>query len=362
VFKINQIKLFLLTLVGLTIIHSLYPVSAKSPEGNLYSNIKLEPKPINPDFDSQLGHLNIANESLILAKKSGGRSGGGSFKSRPSYSKSSSPNRSSNQRESISPNHNYNRRDSSTYYYGSTRQNTGISGFSNFIFGVFVLIFIAGLVFGLFYLFRPTSGSNSNSLSKAKSKTAKERNNDRVTVSLLQIVLSSDAVKIQPDLSKLSTTVDTNTDAGLVELMQESALILLRSDRYWTHVLSHSHSLNVSQAQAKFAQLSFAERGKFSCESLSNVDGKITARQSQCEDSEGFPAYLVVSLILGTADDHPLFAKIHSSENLKEVLLKLASIPEDYLMKFELLWTPQTANEYLTDEELLMEYTDVIPL
>ena len=35
---------------------------------------------------------------------------------------------------------------------------------------------------------------------------------------------------------------------------------------------------------------------------------------------------------------------------------------DDYLMKFELLWTPQQADEYLTDEELLMEYTDIISL
>ena len=34
----------------------------------------------------------------------------------------------------------------------------------------------------------------------------------------------------------------------------------------------------------------------------------------------------------------------------------------DYLMKLELLWTPQKQGEYLTNEELLMEYTEIIIL
>ena len=34
---------------------------------------------------------------------------------------------------------------------------------------------------------------------------------------------------------------------------------------------------------------------------------------------------------------------------------------EDYLMRFELL-SPQKQGEHLTDEELLMEYTKIMPL
>ena len=387
-FKINKTKLFLITLVGITIVHNLHSTSAKIPKGDRYSQVKLEKKLIDSNFVP-------ANESLILVKKSGGRSGGGSFKSRPSRSKSTSPHRSSNQRKSTSPRRNsnqrkstspspsYNRRDynspkpsynrrkpttpkyqrrsSPTYRHSNSRRSSG-SAVVGFIFLAFILIFLAGIIFVVFYILKQVFKPRSHSSSKTERKIIQERDNNRVTVSLLQVVLSKSAVEIQSKLSELSMTVDTATDAGLVELMQESALILLRNEYHWTHVLSQSDSLDISQAEEKFDRLSFAERSKFSNESLSNVDGKIKTKESSSDDSDGFSTYVVVSLILGTADDDPLFAKIHSSESLKEVLIELSSMPEDYLMKFELLWTPQAANEYLTDEELLMEYTRVMPL
>ncbi|MCC0177419.1 DUF1517 domain-containing protein [Waterburya agarophytonicola K14] len=318
----------------------------------------------------------IIQSANLIAKKSGGRSGGGSFKSRPSRSQKSSPSRNSNQRKSSSPSRSYDQRDSTyrerdrtyprhsspTYYHRGTTHSRGSSGFGNFIISIFILVFLGGLIFVLFHVFRQMFGSNSDSSSKAERKIAQERDNDRVTVSLLQIVLSSEAQKIQQDLLTLSTRVDTSSDEGLMELMRESALILLRNDLNWTHVLANSHSLDISQAEQEFDRLSLIQRSKFSGESFSNIDGVIETRQARNHDESGFPAYVVVTLLFGTADDNALFAKIHNSETLKEVLLQLSSMREDYLMKFELLWTPQTVDRYLTDEELLIEYTDAMPL
>ena len=361
--KKNSIKLFLTGLIAIAIAHNLSPVLANdSPTENIVKyDVELNQTIIQPTS---------ANE--LVAKKSGGRSGGGSFKSKPSRSKSSSPSRSSNQRKSTSPSRSYNKKkynspnyrrpSTRTYYNRSPRNSRGSSSIGNFIFFVFTLIFLGGLLFILFYILKQVFSAGSNSSNKAERKIAKERDNDRVTISLLQVVLSSEALQIQQDLSELSTTIDTSSDEGLVELMRESALILLRSDLHWTHVLSCSNSLDISQAEEEFGKLSLVERSKFTGESLSNVDGNMKTRQSRSDEGEGFPAYVVVTLILGTADDHPLFSKIHDSEELKQALLRLSSMREDYLMKFELLWTPQKKNEYLTDEELLMEYTEVMPL
>ena len=194
-------------------------------------------------------------------------------------------------------------------------------------------------------------------------KIARERDNDRVTVSLLQVALSSAAENIQQELSELSLETDTDTESGLVTLMQESALILLRHEIAWTHVLSSSHSLEIERAESAFDKLSIAERSKFSSETLSNVDGNLKTRSATAVNTEGeFADYVVVTLILGTADDRPLFDKINTEATLKEELLQLASMRDDYLMKFELLWTPQTADRYLTAEELLLEYSSIIPL
>lgn len=303
----------------------------------------------------------VINHQLI-AKKSGGRSGGGSFKSRPSRSSSpkrkSTPRRSNyNQRKSTSPS--YRREPARSYrnsqprtYSNYRRSRNG--GFGSLFF-LMIFLFIFGLLIYLLYKMLSKSSNSGNKINR-------ERDNDRVTVSILQVALSNAAENIQQELSSLSLNTDTDTESGLVELLQESALILLRNRHAWTHVLASSTSLDISQAESAFDKLSINERSKFSSETLSNIDGTVKTKTATTSDSDDFAAYVVVTLILGTADDNPLFTKINTEEVLNETILKLSSMRDDYLFKFELLWTPQQADQYLTDEELLLEYTDIIPL
>ena len=94
----------------------------------------------------------------------------------------------------------------------------------------------------------------------------------------------------------MSLNTDTDTESGLVTLMRESALILLRNDLAWTHVSSSSSSLNIERAESAFDKLSIAERSKFSSESLSNVDGKLRTRIVASSDDNS-ASYVVVTLI-----------------------------------------------------------------
>lgn len=314
---------------------------------------------IKPNYS--LAQELVINNQLI-AKKSGGRSSGGSFKSRPSRSSSpkrkSTPSRNNyNRRKSNSPS--YRREPTRTYRNSQPRsyRNYGRSRSGGLGSILFLMIFL--IIFGLiiYLLYQMLSKG-----SKSGNKINRERDNDRVTVSILQVALSNAAENIQEELSTLSLNANTDTESGLVDLMQESALILLRNSHAWSHVLTSSTSLDISQAESAFSKLSIRERSKFSSETLSNIDGKVKTKDAKASESDDFAAYVVVTLILGTADDQPLFSKINTEETLNEAILKLSSMREDYLFKFELLWTPQQAEQYLTDEELLLEYTDIIPL
>ncbi|MEO0885930.1 MAG: DUF1517 domain-containing protein [Cyanobacteria bacterium J06648_10] len=66
--------------------------------------------------------------------------------------------------------------------------------------------------------------------------------------------------------------------------------------------------------------------------------------------------YIVATLIVGTAHDQPLFEEIHSAGELKSALKTLGSVPPDYLMVYEMLWSPQDSSDSLTYEELLLNY------
>jgi uncharacterized membrane protein len=190
-----------------------------------------------------------------------------------------------------------------------------------------------------------------------------ELSNDTVTVSKVQVALLAQARYIQTELTKLSLEVDTSTHEGLVQLLQESALALLRSPENWSHVLGSSETVKtLTEAEALFNQLSIAERSKFSVETLTNVGGRINRKAFKPDPDEDPASYIVVTLLVGTAHDQPLFSEIRTADGLKAVLEKLASLPSDYLMVFELLWSPQEETDSLTYDELLTEYSAMIQI
>lgn len=377
-----RLKLFLATLFAVVGIHN---INLEASSYDIISGLNINSRAIATPVVNN--HNKTLQDEELIAKKSGGRSGGGSFKSRSSGSKSRSSSSSPTKRSSSSsrstsrssssydssPTYrnttkdNYRRTPTSTHTYSNNSNSQEVSWFVILIILALVLLFIFASIFVPIYLIfkiisRLLNRHNSSNSDGVAQKIERERDNDRVTVSQLQIALSPQAEGLQQELSTLSLNVNTDTPEGLVELMRESVLSLLRQDRAWAYVFADSNSLHISQAEAAFDKISFTERSKFSSESLSNVDGKIQTTETLYYDGEDFPAYIVVTLIFGTADDHPLFAKIHDEKQLKETLLKLAAMREDYLMKFELLWTPQAENQYLTEEELLLEYTDMMKL
>jgi uncharacterized membrane protein len=189
-----------------------------------------------------------------------------------------------------------------------------------------------------------------------------ELENDIVTVSKLQVALRSAARSLQTELSELTLKADTETSTGLKDLLEASALALLRNSEHWTHVLGSSQTISTrEEAETVFNRLSIEERSKFSTETLTNVDGKIQQRQLiELDPDEGPAAYIVVTLLIGTADDRPLFEAIDSAQAMEEALKKVASIRCDYLMVFELLWSPQVETDKLTEAELATEYADLI--
>ena len=350
-----------------------------------------------PSANSQT--LISKKRSRTSTRKSGGRSSGGSFKTRTKTkptpkprNSSTSPNsrsgsKSSNTRKTTRPTtptyrdrpldrtRNRDYYEPEPYYpetryrrrsrtYGSYGNSRGVHPFLRLLgwLLLFLLIFIP-----LFILFK-FLGRRFSPENRAKRKVDREITNDIVTISLVQVALSAATTEIQRALSELSLQADTDTPEGLLSLMRDVSLVLTRNSEAWTHVLAHSESTNINQAESIFEALSLKQRTKFSDESLSNVNGTIETKvnhDSQISsqvDFADFADHVVVTLILGTADDQPLFAKITDEQELETTLLKLAAMDEAYLFKFELLWTPQTEGVYLSEEELLLQYSEMLPL
>lgn len=80
------------------------------------------------------------------------------------------------------------------------------------------------------------------------------------------------------------------------------------------------------------------------------------------DDNVEFDNHIIVTLLFGTEDDYPLFDEVNDWESLKKTLKNLGKVTPDYLLVFELLWSPETENDSLTYEQFATEYTDMIQI
>lgn len=309
-----------------------------------------------------------------IARSSGGRAGGGSFRrssppSRSAPSQSAPRNTSPNvSQPNYRPPGNYGGpifvpppvyypsqpRSDSAYSHNNGQNNTNGG---NIWLGLLVLLILGGVsVAAVLWLWPKLTGKSASSMER-------EIENNIFTVTKLQVALYAQARDIQTDLSALSAEIDTSDSEGLLRLLQESVLALLRHPESWTHVSAHSETApNALDAERRLNQLSMTERSRLSAETLVSVGGQVQRRAIAVPDGEGPAAYIVVSFLLGTVHDRPLFDQVRSVAELKAILENVAALPADYLMAFELIWSPQDPSDSLTDDELLTEYSDLILL
>ncbi|MBC7969541.1 MAG: DUF1517 domain-containing protein [Verrucomicrobia bacterium] len=190
-----------------------------------------------------------------------------------------------------------------------------------------------------------------------------ELTNDIVTISRLQIALRSRAKRLQTQFSDIALRANTATPEGLFELLQETASVLLENVDFWTHVLAGSQTVDSREAgEALFNKFSLQERAKFSAETLTNVNGVVSQQPPLPRGSGDHAAYIVVTLLLGTADDAPLFNEIYSTSLLRDVLRDITTLRSRFLLVFELLWTPQDPIDSLTEADLASDYADLVPI
>ena len=312
-----------------------------------------------------------------VARSSGGRSGGGSFRRAPRAPRSlprspsgggfSSPRRSTPRynppRRSTGggpifipvPSQPRRRIDNPNYQSPVSRPIQSGNAANAFLMTLMVLL-LGGSGVGLLLWFFIKSRGPSSPLD--------EINNDIVSVSKLQVALVANAGALQQELSTLASQADTHTNDGLCVLLQEAALLLLRHSESWTHVYAESQTVpNLDVAQKVFNQLTIEERSKLSAETLVNVGGRISRKAlPTLSEDEGPAAYIVVTLLIGTAHDKPLFEEIRDEVALEQTLRDVASMTSDYLFTVELIWSPQDASDSLTYDELLSEYSELLQI
>ena len=283
----------------------------------------------------------------VWAARSGGRIGGGSFRSSPSRSYNTSPGRSGGG------------------YYGG-------GGFG-FPFLIPFFGFGGGGLFSLL-IFMALAGFIFNSIRSAMGQGQDEpgySSNPTVSVARLQVGLLAQARNLQGDLDRMAQTADTGSASGRAQVLQEATLAMLRHPEYWAYGSSASEQTGMNSAEAKFNQWALAERSKFAEETLSNVNnqliggvasslkgnqGNLVSQTGELSTTEN--EYIVVTLVVGTLGKIEL-PQVNSPETLRQALSRLGSVGSEQLLAVEILWTPQASGDTLSTDDMLAYYPDL---
>jgi uncharacterized membrane protein len=289
---------------------------------------------------------------------SGGRIGGGSFRSAPSGPRGygGGSYRGGGGGRSYGggyPGGGY----SGGYYGGGFGGGIGFPflvpmfGFGGGLFGLMVLMAIAGLLVNAFRGAGPALSSGGQSAEPGYS------GDGPVAIAQLQVGLLASARELQADLRRMAESADTTSNEGLQRVLQETSLSLLRNPELWVYANLEEGQVPFASAESTFNRLSVQERSKLSRELTLNVAGRRSAEASgpRVGSSDATSDFIAVTLLV--AGRRRLDLKgCTTAEDLRDSLQKLGAVGSDDLLALEVIWQPEGAGEVLTTEELLTAY------
>lgn len=307
--------------------------------------------------------LALGNADGALAARSGGRMGGGSFRA-PSRGPTYSAPRSYTPGPGGYGGYGYGGggfAPSPFFFIPFLGGTGGLSG----LFGILIFFAIANFLVSTFR--RVNAGTDGESLDYDAYSS-----NPTVSVAKLQVGLLAEARTLQADLNHIAEAADTSSSEGLVQVLQEASLALLRHPEYWVYAGSESQQTRLSAAEAQFNRLALAERSKFGEETLTNFNTRrqikaasgssaltVTEPGGALVNTTQAPSeYIVVTVLVGTQGKLQ-FPAINNTEDLRQALSQIGAIPSEQLLAVEILWTPQAENDTLTTDDMIAEYPNL---
>jgi uncharacterized membrane protein len=286
------------------------------------------------------------------AAASGGRIGGGSFRSAPSMPRS---------------------------YGGGSYGGGGYGGGGGYrgggigfpfllpifgfggggLFGFLLLMAVVGLIANA--LRGGGGGGPALSYGDGPMATA-ARADGPVSIAQVQLGLLASARELQADLRRLAATADTSSNQGLQRVLQETSLALLRNPDLWVYAAVEVGQVPFVSAESTFNRLSMAERSKLDRELTTNVQGQRADELSQkVGDSDATSDFIAITLLLASRSRLNLQGA-GSGEALRNSLQVLGGVSADDLLALEVIWQPEGIGEVLSTEQLITAYPQLAHL
>jgi uncharacterized membrane protein len=183
---------------------------------------------------------------------------------------------------------------------------------------------------------------------------------DRAYVYKVQLGLGRSGRGVQKRLEEFATTGDTASEAGLAELLRQTALELMREkDAIRYALVEPGGPYSLTNGEAKLNGSAMAERSRFQVERVRGTDGQV--RRSNAGSTVGSEAleFLVVTVLVATRQPLSGLQKVEDRAGLDGVLGELGAVPASNLLGLEVVWTPADPEDSLTETDLMTTYPDL---
>ena len=225
------------------------------------------------------------------------------------------------------------------------------------LFGFLVLMAVVGLVLNAFR--GGGGGGQALPAGMRGGNLDSYRPDGPVSIAQLQVGLLASARDLQRDLRGLAASSDTSSSSGLQRVLQDSTLALLRHPDLWVYANAEVGQVPFQAAESTFNRLSMTERSKLSGEITTNVGGsRGAATATTAGDADATSDYIAVTLLVASRNRVAL-KPVTGSEDLREALRVVGSVPSDQLLALEVIWQPEGAGEVLSADELITAYPDL---
>jgi uncharacterized membrane protein len=338
-------------------------------DGNKLSISKeIKMKLLLPLFAASLTMFSIFPDNVVLAARSGGRSGGSSFRASPSssFSRGSSTSLRGSSRgystsyggPSLMPMPMF-----SPFGYG---YGYGMGGFGILPIGggLTNLILLGTIAYVLYNNFSRLGGSDFDDGNDGNASAL----GNGATVMKLQIAMSTDWSERDNIIETLTKLAERNSILSgrrdLARLLSESSLALLRRQKDWNACAYEGEKFTFNQKEAEpfFQRLAISERSKFEEETNPN---SVALIKDNNDANISKPTQMVVSLLIALRGTSGAYSQnVRSINDCKTFLQNLAgdalTNEGDNVMAVEILWTPSEKNNVLTERDLIEDYPELI--
>lgn len=228
--------------------------------------------------------------------------------------------------------------------------------------GLLPLIIFGVVIFGVVAMMRRNlGGGGARGLGSLGSASGTAQ-----AVSVQLLLAEGDEVKSA--LQRIAQQGDPDTDAGLARMVQEAALVALRHPERWVYG-------NVERAQGA-ASAAGNQVGAWATEARAAFQEQTTSNYQNDDPSSGFQRrtnysydkevadlYLAVTIAVAahTLGNLPPAGATTAAE-ARAALLAISGVTEGDLIRAEVIWSPDTEGEFLSEDDAIVKYPKLTKL